>query len=231
MQSHRDINSWNLAVMLAALALCDTADAQSVDQGDLERCASQETPELKLTCFEALAAVDKSSDAPLEPDQTDTAGIDTIAADPPAATVPAAATNAAPELPPVAAAVPPVTADAAMAPSPAEPMVEPREQAADTTSEAVVATDNLGNEQLDRQGSQDDEGAANTATVIEVSKGRHKILYFHLANGQIWRQIEGRRFRYPTNGEFDVIITRGMMGEYRLRLDEKSPMTRIRRVR
>ena len=30
------------------------------------------------------------------------------------------------------------------------------------------------------------------ATVVEVSKGRNKVLYFHFDNGQVWRQIEGR---------------------------------------
>lgn len=69
-----------------------------------------------------------------------------------------------------------------------------------------------------------------TATVVDVTRGRFDVLYFHLANGEVWRQTEARRFRYPKEGDFDVTITTGMMGDYRLRVEGSGPMTRIRRV-
>jgi hypothetical protein len=252
MLSHCKSSSWNLAVLLAALALCGTVTAQSVDQGDLERCSSLQTPELKLACFEALATVNKKNDDPIVSTQIGAAGSDAITADAPSAAAPAAGADPAPELPPAErvepdhtdvadseaiAADPPgvvlpaaaAAADAAAETPLAEAAESPPEKAATNVSQSVITADNFGSEQLGHKDSQDDE-AAITAMVAEVSRGRNKILYFHFANGQIWRQIEGRRFRYPEDGEFEVIITTGMMGEYRLRLDEKSPMTRIRRV-
>ena len=75
------------------------------------------------------------------------------------------------------------------------------------------------------------ENTVVLATVSEVVKGNYDVLYFYLTNGQVWRQIEPRNFRYPRKGEFNVMIDKGMMGDYRLRLDEKSPMTRIKRIR
>ena len=75
-----------------------------------------------------------------------------------------------------------------------------------------------------------EEEAVFQATVTEVTTAGYKTLYFHLANGQVWRQIEPRRFSYPKNGDFDVNITRGMMGDYRLRIGDKGRMVAIRRV-
>ena len=85
----------------------------------------------------------------------------------------------------------------------------------------------LGEEYLDRP---DDEPEVFTATVARVTRERNGLLYFHFANGQVWRQAEARRFQYPKQGNFDVTITTGMLGDYRLRLAEGKPMTRIRRV-
>jgi len=50
-------------------------------------------------------------------------------------------------------------------------------------------------------------------------------------NGQVWRQNEARHYSYPKNREFEVNITRGMMGEYRMRIGDNSRMVRIRRVK
>jgi len=72
------------------------------------------------------------------------------------------------------------------------------------------------------------------ATVVEVTQGRNRALSFHLSNGQVWRQIEPRYFPYPKQGEFDVTISTGLMGEYRLRvgqIGDSGRMVRIRRVR
>ena len=68
------------------------------------------------------------------------------------------------------------------------------------------------------------------AVVVEVKKGYNRTLYFHLANGHVWRQMESRHFQYPKHGAFDVNISQGVMGDYRLRIGEKGRMLRIRRV-
>jgi hypothetical protein len=51
-----------------------------------------------------------------------------------------------------------------------------------------------------------------------------------LDNGQVWRQNEARHLEYPRSGEFDINITRGMMGDYRMRIGDNGRMVRIRRV-
>ena len=69
------------------------------------------------------------------------------------------------------------------------------------------------------------------ATVVQVTKGRFDILSFHFANGEVWRQAQARRFRYPKDREFEVSISTGMMGDYQLRVEDSGPMTRVRRIK
>lgn len=68
------------------------------------------------------------------------------------------------------------------------------------------------------------------AVVVGVKKSYNRTLYFHLANGHVWRQTEPRHFQYPKRGAFDVNISQGVMGDYRLRIGEKGRMVRVRRV-
>jgi hypothetical protein len=69
------------------------------------------------------------------------------------------------------------------------------------------------------------------ATVVEVTKGRNDVLHFQMDNGQVWRQNEARNFSYPKNRDFVVSISRGVMGDYRLRIGDNGRMVRIRRVK
>lgn len=69
------------------------------------------------------------------------------------------------------------------------------------------------------------------ATVVDVTKARYGELIFHLDNGQVWRQQEKRHFPYPRNEAFDVTISTGMMGEYRLQVEGAGRRATIRRVR
>jgi len=228
--------------------------AQTVEKSDLERCASLETSELKLVCFEALTAIDDKG-AP-------------------------SAADAAPEPPPESAATETalITAGAAAGVAGSDagrvtpaPAVVAEDDQADVTDDsgqetpneiqADVATDlgreledeaqvdladeldgehadevqvdladEIGREHLDEDKVNGKEEALLRATVREVVKGGYDVLYFHFTNGQVWRQVESRRFSYPHDGEFDVIIDSGMMGDYRLRLATGGPMARIRRV-
>lgn len=123
-----------------------------------------------------------------------------------------------------------------------EPAVESRAAAARTAPEpnsrapAAVASegrpnvpDDLGAEHL---GGDEEQSNPSTVTAIVsgVTESGSGKLYFHFANGQVWRQIEPRRFHYPKNQAFEVTVSQGMMGDYRLRVGGEGPMTRIRRV-
>lgn len=117
--------------------------------------------------------------------------------------------------------------------------IDPRQEASSVEvipeGETVVAVvpvtpaDDFGQEHL--AVSESDEKQIIKATVTEVSQGYNKLLFFHLANGHVWRQIEPRRLQYPKDREFEINITQGMMGEYRMRIGDKGRMVRIRRVK
>lgn len=115
---------------------------------------------------------------------------------------------------------------------------EPEPEPAPATAAAPVANDSrstvpqdLGEEYLDRDEDPDPADPFPLVAVVdEVTQSRSGRLYFHFSNGQVWRQNEPRRFRYPRDAEFEAIISKGMMGDYRLRIGETGPMTRIERV-
>ena len=43
--------------------------------------------------------------------------------------------------------------------------------------------------------------------------------------------MEARHYQYPKDREFDINITRGIMGDYRMRIGDNGRMVRIRRVK
>ncbi len=97
---------------------------------------------------------------------------------------------------------------------------------------AVMANTEFGQEHLtlSEKNEEDKKNEIFGATVTKVTRGHNKVLYFHLDNGHVWRQMEPRHFQYPKNGEFEINITRGMMGDYRMRIGDNGRMVRIRRV-
>lgn len=218
------------AVLLFFTLWASVCLGQSVQQGDLEACAAEQTPELRLACFELLAT--GNSQAPGESSAT--------------AKVPVEGENLAADATKVAPLTTTdsrkntsrTTSDNGLAADVPNDHAESASSQHDGSAEIIAPTSqpqrdraaDFGSEQLQSDSGTDKLDESITATVVDVSEGRYKVLYFRLANGQRWRQIEGRRFRYPKNQEFDVIITKGVMGDYRLRLDESSPMTRIRRI-
>ena len=194
------------------IATGGAATAQAVEQSDLERCASLATAELKLACFEALAASEGTQAEPAAD----------VAPDPLAES--AAAEKAL------------ITAGAAgshsesVVPAPTAVANDDKPDVADKAVADETGADELGREQLDEEKDVEKEEVVVRATVSEVVRGGYDVLYFHFANGQVWRQLEKRRFSYPRDEEFDVIIKVGMMGDYRLRLAAGGPMTPIRRI-
>lgn len=192
------------------LLLGGLAGAQPVDLSDLEICAGLESAELKLACFDAIIATGNGT-ADSGPDD-------------------ARPTERGPLLAPVDETP---TSAPAMASDP-EPVVE-NSPVASAPLPASTPDEEFGLEHLPKaKDSADPEPETLLATVVEVTQARNRGLSFHLANGQVWRQIEPRYFPYPKDGEFEVTISTGVMGEYRLRVgnqDAGGRMVRIRRVR
>lgn len=105
-------------------------------------------------------------------------------------------------------------------------------QQSDAVDPALPGIDNAaGREHLDRpNASSEPEPEVVTATISKVTRGRNRHYYFHMDNGQIWRQMESGHVRYPRDRAFDVRISRGLMGDYQMRIGGDGRMTRIVRV-
>jgi hypothetical protein len=214
-----------------ALAVAGNVHAQTVELSDLESCARLASPDLKLACFEAIIAKEKSVVEPpaeaLVPEVPATADIDAVQAEVPESVAPAAATvseakTAEESLPAANSTLEPVpAADEAVATA-AEPAAVQAEMATST------AAHSFGREHLE---SADEQTEILRAVVVDVDKDHYGALIFHLDNGQVWRQVEPRYFPYPRNQEFDVLITIGMMGDYRLQVGGTGRKVRIRRTK
>lgn len=214
------------------LPLCCPAAAQDVSQAELVACAAKASTAEKLACYESLtvmpeaATSDAEARAPAAETNADIAepAVTEAVQDPsPAVTATAPAGSAVDARP----AMPVAAAPAAKSVAPPAPAGTASPTVDDSHSRAP---DHLGQEQLDTR-EEDAEPFPVTAMVSEVTQSSSGRLYFHFANGQVWRQIEPRRFRYPQGESFEVTVSQGMMKEYRLRVGGEGPMTRIRRVK
>ena len=227
----------------ALLLLSGTiATAQTVDLSTLEHCAGLATEDLRLACFEAIIAGSKTPET-RQPEAVDSPVSESPVAEigagpeaePPAEVIPqeAPAVDPAPDSTPAAVATSAAAVAVTTEPSTAAMSVTPEPFAATVvTTPEPVGNSQLGEEHLDRP---ETEKKANEddvfhATVTEVTQGHNRILFFHFDNDQVWRQIEARHLEYPRNREFDINITRGMMGDYRMRIGDNGRMVRIRRV-
>lgn len=105
----------------------------------------------------------------------------------------------------------------------------PPERTSDSSQDRL---ENVGAEQLRDNGREEQRRERDDigAMVTEVSEGPRGNLLFHLENGQIWRQIEARYVPLPANAPFAAQISRGLFGEYRLRVEGEGRLVRIRRV-
>ncbi len=158
-----------------------------------------------------------------------------VATEPPVEAMPqdAPVVDAAADSTPAAKATSTVAVAVTTEPSTAALSVTPDPAAATVaTTPEPVANGQLGEEHLARPEADKkaNENEVFHAMVTEVTKGHNRILYFHFDNGQVWRQIEARHLEYPRSGEFDINITRGMMGDYRMRIGDNGRLVRIRRV-
>jgi hypothetical protein len=207
----------NTVAKVAALtAICVLTSAvsvaQSIDQVDLEKCAAEATAQRKLACYDALTLSGRRP----PPAPAIEVG-DVVAAVP------------APDHPSEAVASP---ARAVVIPSAVETTVSQVENHEDPAAAATQAKSAVAPAAADANTeAPPDSKSVLTVSVVEVTSGRFDVLYFHFDNGQIWRQIQARRFRYPKNRAFDVTISTGAMGDHQLRVDGDGPMTRIRRVK
>ena len=99
------------------------------------------------------------------------------------------------------------------------------------TNVAPPATgdDSFGREYL--EGVEESRSKVMNATVVDVTKTRLGELVFHLDNGQVWAQMEKRYYPYPRNHQFDVAISTGVLGEYKLQVEGTGRKVTVRRAK
>ena len=111
------------------------------------------------------------------------------------------------------------------------PVTQPEESAPAQSAVVKTPTTDLGEEQVAKPGAASRQATSHSVMVTKVTEGIHGVLIFHMDNGHIWRQIERGYFPYPKRRAFTVEIDQGMMGEYRMRVEGKGRMVRIRRLK
>lgn len=191
--------------------------AQSVEQSQLQACTVLATAELKLACFEMVTAA-AATKVQEESIPSATTSQDIVAVEETTQLVKSDAVI-------TSGAVGIVAEEIEIKPEPVE------------ATPAVVTQDkadeDFGAEYLDRpqEKAEEEEEGVFTATVIDVKKTRSRKLIFYFSNDHIWQQMENGYMQYPKDEEFTVEITRGLMGDYQLRVNGKGRMTRIIRVK
>jgi hypothetical protein len=210
--------------------------AQPVELAELEKCAMLESDAMRLACFEAILASHGVA-RQIDPDPQAERTQREVQAEPPKPEVPVAATvDAAPDSPaetPQAAVTEVETRQVAEASA----MAVAEVAAADTRAAEAPSVPSESEPSPEPATTMDGWGLdagrepdVARASVVKVTRTRYGELVFHFDNGQVWRQQEKRYFPYPKDREFDVTITTGMMGEYRLQVEGAGRRTTIKRL-
>lgn len=76
---------------------------------------------------------------------------------------------------------------------------------------------------------QETEGESLTSGISSIDKDAYRRLIFELENGQVWRQIEYKRFDADA-GEV-AVIRHGSFGSYKFYVEGTKRWTRVRRIR
>lgn len=113
---------------------------------------------------------------------------------------------------------------AAVSEAPATPPAEPEEPAAAPPRHPAPISDDVG-----FASDEDDEPeyAVRVTQCQEAARGQQ--LFFHLDNGQVWKQTDYRRLRLR-ECDFDAVIVKGSFG-FRMQMPDIDRTVRVSRVR
>jgi hypothetical protein len=197
------------------------ASGQSVDLARLEACNALPTDEARLACFEAIVGPQDSVPVP---------GAEPVAAaagrpEPEAIAGPATASAAAPV---IEAAAPVESAGEGAA---SATTAGPAATGGAPAAEPPIAPRNEGFGREHIESAPEDAPYELQAIVTEAVRRRDKGVTFTLDNGQVWQQVDDRYFPYPRDEDFAIVISQGMMGDYRLRVGGTGRMIRVRRTK
>lgn len=100
---------------------------------------------------------------------------------------------------------------------------------ASSGSAAIESSDDLGAESVRTESEEVAEALNASATVTKCKKSESNRYFFYFANGQVWRQTDGKRLKY-TDCEFDVTITKDFFG-YKMEVAGGKSRIRVTRVK
>ena len=195
--------------LFAVFIFCSGAMAAPSLESAIGACSGQPDNTARLACYDAVAAQLKSAAVPTAP---------ALAAQPARAPAPVAQiapVPAAPVAPAPAAvsapAVKPPAAPTALAEFGAESLAQPAREAAGQPEPL-------------------DEIKSGVTEVYFTSWGRFIVT---LANGQMWRQIDGDtgHARFKKTGGDTVTISRGFLASYNLVVDGHNGMFKVSRIK
>jgi FKBP-type peptidyl-prolyl cis-trans isomerase 2 len=95
----------------------------------------------------------------------------------------------------------------------------------------VDKREKFGAEHISKPKEKSPERKENIYRVIKTRQNQNKLYFFTMGNGHVWRQMERQRILVPKGQAFDVVITQGTFGDYRLRIEGKGRRIRVKRVR
>lgn len=186
--------------------------AQPVEQLELDNCAAFEQDAEKLACFERLTYRNRQSE-PVAPE---------LEQAPEQVAVTSSTRHSSTALDSTPTIVPAT-----------RPATQVQQVQQDDELDVTAIPGNYGREHLPQANSEDSSKASAEldATVLRVTEDSRKHLYFHLENDQLWRQTEADYLPYPKDRPFNIEISQGFLGDYRLRVEGSGRLVRIRRLR
>jgi len=75
----------------------------------------------------------------------------------------------------------------------------------------------------------ENEPDAFVATVVKLKKNPYGLFTITLDNGQIWKQIDSRKFRLKVDNK--IQIEKGALGSFKLKKVDSNASTRVKRVK
>ena len=216
--------------MVAALLAVHALDA--ADESRFMACGAISSPEERLACFDA--AYEKATDSktvrqpeePVQPLLDEKPLVEPVAAEPAAPPQ-----DPSPVSGPTAAGTAAARPPSAAPPQPSAPAPEPT--AAGAAAAAAAPTSGVAKSDAEfglRERPEEREPESLRSSITRVNRDPYDRLEFHLENGQVWKQIETRRFSVPRENPV-AIVRPGALGSYRLYLENESRWTRVKRTR
>ena len=102
-------------------------------------------------------------------------------------------------------------------------------QAVLVTSNSDLGSESVRSESVRSEREENAEDVSTQATVTKCLKGSNNRYTFYFADGQVWRQTDGKRLRYD-DCAFKVTVTKDFFG-YKMQEDGEKSRIRVTRVK